>query len=650
MQLPVKIVFLQTLHRNPSHLPCYTPLFQFITSESGGGGRIGIGTGNSDASLLRQTRQLHCQLLLRGFDAKLIPSFLLSRIIAAYSSLQDLNSATLLFSSIKISVADTIVFNALIRGHARFGSPETTLQLFRAMHVNNIHPDHFTFPFILKSCISLQSLDLGRSVHSLCLILGLHRDLYVGTSVMDMYVKLGEIRSGQYLFDSISMKDVSSWNVLIAGYLSIGSCERASDLFDKMTVRNVVSWTAMISGLAQNGMADRAISLFHAMEEQGVRPNWITIVSVLPACGQIASLEHGKKIHRHATSLTLDGIPAVQIALLSMYGRCGSLIDARRCFDRVTSEEGMDRRDLVVCYNTMIAAYGWNGRGVDVESCFEEMIGRGLEPDAVTFVSLLSGLTHSGLVEQGYRYFKRMRSFYHVEPSMEHYSCVVDLLGRCGRLEEAKAIIDGMPMEAGASVWGALLGGCSSERNLAIGEIAAERLFEMEAYNSGNYVLLSNMYAEVGRFERVEELRRKLRENEILKNPGCSWMEVKGKCYLFTSCSPSPFVCESTLEKMLKKMKEAGYVADTRLCLHDVSEEEKEHSVIRHSEKLALAFGIMKCESRDKLRVTKNLRICVDCHNFSKLISQVYDREIVIRDVNRFHHFSQGSCSCHDYW
>nr|UPT49118.1 pentatricopeptide repeat protein AaPPR388 [Agave angustifolia] len=566
-----------------------------------------------------------------------------------YSSSRDLTSASLLLH--QTPHPSSLLFNALIRGHSLFGTPTSTLQLFVKMLDLNLTPDHYTFPFALKSSADLPCLRLGQSVHSSCLKRGFEGDRYVGSSLVNMYVKCGEFGLAREVFDGMGVRDASCWNVLVDGYMKVGDVSAAEELFRVMPERNVVSWTAMITGYSQNGCADCALRLFDELMRNGssgVRPNWVTVTSVLPACAQSAALEQGQKIHRYASDMGLDRHVAVQIALLTMYAKCGSLDDARICFDRIH----IDDKD-VVAWNAMITAYTSHGRGTEAVATFEEMVLSGVQPDEITFTSLLSGCSHAGLVDRGMKYFESMTTTYRLEPRMEHYACAVDLLGRAGRLAEAMGIIKRMDTEAGPSVWGALLSACRTHRNLEIADVAAKRLFVLEPENCGNYALLSNMYADAGKWEEAKKLRALLKERGVRKSPGCSWIEINGKAHAFfcgDNYHPEAREIHAFLENLPVKIKIAGYVPDTRFVLHDVSEEEKECNLTTHSEKLAVAFGILKTSPGTVLRVTKNLRICGDCHTAIKFISRIYDREIIVRDVNRFHHFRDGVCSCGDYW
>uniref|UniRef100_A0A803NIQ5 DYW domain-containing protein n=1 Tax=Cannabis sativa TaxID=3483 RepID=A0A803NIQ5_CANSA len=424
----------------------------------------------------------------------------------------------------------------------------------------------------------------------------------------------------------------------------------AEDLFKRMVRRNIISWTAMISGYTQNGLAERALDVFDKMmeEDSEVKPNWVTIMSVLPACAHSAALERGRKIHKFANEIGLGSNVSVQTALVAMYAKCGSLVEAHQCFDKIHQQ----KRNLIA-WNTMIMAYASHGHGLESVSTFEDMIRVGVQPDTITFTGLLSGCSHSGLVDLGLKYFYCMTKSYFVEPEVQHYACVVDLLGRAGRLVEANNLINQMPMQAGPSVWGALLAACRKHRNLELAEAAAKKLFVLEPDNSGNFVLLSNMYAEVGMWKEVDNLRAMLKNRGMRKTPGCSWIEINGKAHMFLggdTSHPQAKEIYMFLKELPEKIKGVGYVPDTSLVLHDVSKEEKEHNLSAHSEKLAIAFGLLNTRPGVVLRVTKNLRICVDCHTATKFISKIYGREIIVRDVNRFHHFLDGKCSCGDYW
>ncbi|CAM8930935.1 unnamed protein product [Rhodiola kirilowii] len=620
---------IQPLLQDSAFLHSYSPIFQFLTG----------------LNLLKLGQQVHGHMAVRGLSPD---AFLAAKMVAFYASSGELDSAEFVF--FKVRVWSVLLCNAMIRGYTSYGVSEKALEVFARMHLLGLCADNFTLPFVLKSCAELGWDLMGKSVHGESLRLGLLEDMYVATSLIDMYVKCGEIGNARKVFDEIPVRDIAAWNSLIAGYMKDGDIEIAVELFDRMPCSNIVSWTAMISGFAQNGLDDRALSLFDKMCKEGsdVKPNWVTIMSVLPSCAHSAALERGRWIHGYAKSIGLGEHSHVQTALVAMYAKCGSLVESRRCFD------SMRKRNLVA-WNTLINAYASHGRGAECVSTFEDMIRSGVRPDSISFTGLLSGCSHSGLTDFGLRYFNCMKSVYSVDPKHEHYACVVDLMARAGRLAEALSLIKTMPMEGGPSIWGALLSACRSHRNLEIAEVAARKLFTLEPECTGNYVLLSNMYAEKGMWDDVNNLRAILKLQGLKKNPGCSWIEVNGTSTLFfggDTSHPQTTQIYALLEELPRKIKNAGYTyaPDTSLVLHDISDEEKLHNLTTHSEKLAIGFGLLNTPCGQTLRVTKNLRICGDCHTFTKLVSSLYGRVIIIRDVNRFHHFRNGTCSCGDYW
>ncbi|XP_022985292.1 pentatricopeptide repeat-containing protein At3g62890-like [Cucurbita maxima] len=607
----------------------YASVFQFLTGQN----------------LLKLGQQVHAHMLLRGLEPTALVG---SKMVAFYASSGDIDSSVAVFN--RNSEPSSLLFNSMIRAYARYGFAERTVATYISMHSWGFTGDYFTFPFVLKSSVDLLSVWMGKCVHGLVLRAGLQFDLYVATSLIDLYGKCGEINDARKVFDKMIVRDVSAWNALLAGYMKGGFIDAAVAIFERMPWRNIVSWTTMISGYSQSGLAQQALSLFDEMlkEDSGVRPNWVTIMSVLPACAQSSALDRGRRIHELACRMGLNSNASVLIALTAMYAKCGSLADARNCFNRLNRSE-----KSLVAWNTMITAYASYGHGREAVSTFQEMIEAGIRPDDITFTGLLSACSHSGLVDIGLNYFNYMSTTYSTNPRAEHYACVVDLLGRAGRLAEASKLVDEMPMPAGPSIWGSLLAACRKYRNLEMAETAARKLFVLEPENTGNYVLLSNMYAEAGRWQEVDKLRAILTSQGTKKSPGCSWIEVNGKAHMFLggdTSHPQTKEIYMFLEALPEKMKAAGYTPDTSFVLHDISEEEKEFNLIAHSEKLAVAFGILNTPSETVIRVTKNLRICGDCHTAMVFISEIYGREVVVRDVNRFHHFKAGSCSCGDYW
>ncbi|KAF7126414.1 hypothetical protein RHSIM_Rhsim11G0128700 [Rhododendron simsii] len=525
---------------NPPQVLPYAPIFELLT-------------GHKIPNSLNLGRQAHAHMLLRGLRPT---AFVGAKMVAMYASSGDLNSAALTFAH--ITRPSSLLCNSIIRAYTVCGNFEKTIEIYFRMHLIGLKADYFTYPFVLKSCADLSRVGFGRCVHGQGLRGGWGFDMYIGTSLIDFYVKCGELSDGRRVFDEMPVRDVSSWNALIAGYMRDGMISYAEDLFGGMEERNVVSWTAMISGYTQNGLGGRALCLFNEMLEEGseVKPNWLTVMSVLPACAQSADLEQGRRIHKFASGVGLDSNPSVKTALAAMYAKCGSFSDARFLFMSIPAN-----KKGLVAWNTMITAYASHGYGMEAVSTFEDMIRAGVQPDEISFTGLFCGCSHSGLVDIGLKYFNCMTAVYSVEPRRENYASVVDLLSRAGRLLEAKQLIYQMPMQAGPSIWGALLAGCRKHRNLEIAEIAARNLFVLEPENSGNYVLLSNMYADVGMWEEVDSLRSLLKARGLRKNLGSSWVEINGKTHLFLGGDTSHPDSNKIylLEAFPEKIKAASY-------------------------------------------------------------------------------------------
>lgn len=416
-----------------------------------------------------------------------------------------------------------------------------------------------------------------------------------------------------------------------------------------MTVRDVATWNSLLAGLAQGTEPNLALALFHRLansfQELPSReePNEVTIVAVLSACAQIGLLKDGMYVHEFAKRFGLDRNVRVCNSLIDMYSKCGSLSRALDVFHSIKPE---DR--TLVSYNAAIQAHSMHGHGGDALRLFDEMPTR-IEPDGVTYLAVLCGCNHSGLVDDGLRVFNSMR----VAPNMKHYGTIVDLLGRAGRLTEAYDTVISMPFPADIVLWQTLLGAAKMHGVVELAELAANKLAELGSNVDGDYVLLSNVYASKARWMDVGRVRDTMRSNDVRKVPGFSYTEIDGVMHKFINGDkehPRWQEIYRALEDIVSRISELGYEPETSNVLHDIGEEEKQYALCYHSEKLAIAFGLIATPPGETLRVIKNLRICGDCHVVAKLISKAYGRVIVIRDRARFHRFEDGQCSCRDYW
>ncbi|KAK9161224.1 hypothetical protein Syun_007565 [Stephania yunnanensis] len=333
-------------------------------------------------------------------------------------------------------------------------------------------------------------------------------------------------------------------------------------------------------------------------------------------------------------------------ALVDMYCKCGNIETALDIFHELPTKN-------VYCWNSVVVGLGMHGFGDEAIDAFVKMERNGVQPDGVTFVGLLSACSHSGLYYEGRRYFSEMVGTYGVEPGIEHYGCMVDLLGRGGFLEEALELIRTMPISPNNVVWGSLLRACQIHKDTEMSKQVMDHLLMLDPNDGANYVFLSNIYASLNRWNDVATCRRLMIENGVCKTPGCSSIEVDNNVHEFIAgdtSHPQFARINVFLDEIAKKLRVLGYELGMDSVLHDIDEEEKESAVRYHSERIAVAYGLMSTPRGKPIKVVKNLRACTDCHAAIKLISKLFNREITVRDRSRFHHFRDGKCSCKDYW
>lgn len=509
---------------------------------------------------------------------------------------------------------DMVTWTALITGYSQNDQPLDAIGLFPSMLAFGFQPNEFTLSSVLKACGAAASDCFGRQVHAYCFKYGYAWNVYVGSSVLDMYARFGRMDDAQLAFDTLESKNEVSWNALIAGY-------------------------------ARKAEGEHALATFVGMLQGGLEPTHFTYSSVFTALAGMGSLEQGKWVHAHVIKSGGKLVAYVGNTLVDMYAKSGSIDDARKVFDR------LERRD-VVSWNCMITGYAQHGLGKEAVKWFAEMLRVGIAPNQITFLCVLTACSHAGLLDKGLEYFELMNK-YNIKPQEAHYVTMVDLLGRAGRLDQAHKFINTMPIQPTAAVWGALLGACRMHKNMDMGAYAAERIFELDPHDSGPHVLLANMYASAGRLSDAAKVRRMMKESGVKKEPACSWIETKNAVHMFVAndhSHPQRKQIHKVWKEIYRKIKEIGYVPDSSHVLFYADEEEREVKLQLHSEKLALAFALINTPPGSTIRIKKNIRVCGDCHSAFKLASIVIEREIILRDTNRYHHFRNGSCSCGDYW
>ncbi|KAK1411744.1 hypothetical protein QVD17_32443 [Tagetes erecta] len=627
---------------------------------------------------IQQLRKIHGRLIVAANLAS--ASHIALKLMKAYSESRQIAVTRQLFD--EIPQKDVVFFNVMIRSYVNNKHYERALDMYRSMLKLDIAPDHFTLPQILKACSGSENLWVGLQAHVAVFKKALHSNLYVGNGLITMYGKCNRLLDARQVFDEMLYRDVVSYNSLVAAYAQnqlfrdalevcrtmMQSCsvkpnagtmaslspavtssdnlKLMMDMFISYGQDSLVSWNVMIAAYVNNSMPADAVNLYLQMESYRIDPDSVTIASVLPACGDLSALSLGRKIHEYVKRKRLVPNLTLENALIDMYAKCGSLNDARKVFDE------MQTRD-VVSWTCMVSAYGMTGDGQTAVTMFSDMQHSGLTPDSISFVPVLSACSHAGLLDQGKQIFKLMSDEYNIVPRLEHLACMVDLLGRSGRINEAYEFIKCMKVKPNDRIWGALLSACKVHSNMDIGLVAADHLFESVPEQAGYYVLLSNIYAKAGRWKDVGTIRSMMKVKGVKKEPGVSNVELNNQVHSFLAgdqSHPQSKEIYEELDVIVGKMRELGYVPETDSALHDIEDEDKGNHLAVHSEKLAIVFVIINTEAFTPIRITKNLRVCEDCHTAAKLISKIVERDIILRDTNRFHHFKNGFCSCGDYW
>lgn len=541
---------------------------------------------------------------------------------------------------------DLVSWTALISCYEQSEMYEEALTVFAEMNGWGVVMDEVVLVSVLSACAHLSFVRTGEMIHGLSLRIGIDSYVNLQNALIYMYSTCGNIMAAENLFKVSYQLDQISWNSMISGYLKCGKSDKARELFDSISEKDIVTWSAMISGYAQLGQFAETLTLFQEMLNKEVRPDEVTFVSVISACTHLAALSQGKWVHAYIRKNGFKINAILGTTLIDMYMKCGCIENAQEVF------RGMEEKG-VSSWNALILGFAMNGVVEKSLETFLIMKQCGVEPNEITFVAVLSACRHMGLVEQGRSHFESMIQKHGIAPNIKHYGCMVDLLGRAGLLKEAEELIESMPMVPEVATWGALLGACKKYGDNEMGERIGRKLIKLQPDHDGFHVLLSNIYASKGNWHDVGEIRGMMTQNSVVKTPGCSAIEATGSVHEFLSgdrTHPRIGEIEGMLNEMSKRLRLMGYSPDTNEVSYDVDEEDKEATLFRHSEKLAIAFGLIVINTPEPIRIIKNLRICNDCHRAAKLVSTAFNREIIIRDRHRFHHFKDGSCSCKEYW
>ncbi|KAL4350697.1 putative pentatricopeptide repeat-containing protein At3g15130 [Arachis duranensis] len=666
--------------------------------------------------LIDQGKQLHgvMEKLGLGFDLVLN-----NNLIDMYAKCGTMKLACLVFD--KMPQRNVVSWTALMCGYLQNGDPNASLVLFSKMGLSSIKPNEFTLSTALKASTVLGVPQNGMQIHGVCAKSNLYFAPVVGNSIIDMYSKCGQVGEAAKMFDAMPVRNLVSWNAMIAGYtherngegalnlfremqekgevpdeytysstLKACSCvgmaaegsqihaalirqgssylaqstvagalvdfyvkcrhiAKARKVFDQIEHKNVVPWSALILGYAQEDNLQESINLFHQLRESRHKVDGFVLSSLIGVFADFALVLQGKQMHAYTIKVPFGLEASVANSVLDMYMKCGLTDEADTLFREMPTRN-------VVSWTVMITGYGKHGIGYKAVKLFAEMQVHGIEPDSVTYLAVLSACSHTGLIKEGQQYFSSFLSNPHFKPQVEHYACMVDLLGRAGRLNDAKELIETMPLKPNTGIWQTLLSACRMHGEMEMGEKVGEILLRMDGNNPVNYVMLSNMYADAGYWNESEKMREKVKRKGLKKEAGRSWVEINKEIHIFFNGDSTHTLIEKihqVLREMEKRMKEEiGYVHNMNFALHDVEEESKVESLRYHSEKLAIGLVLVSggVKGERMVRIFKNLRVCGDCHTFIKGLSKVLKMVFVVRDANRFHRFENGLCSCGDYW
>lgn len=508
-----------------------------------------------------------------------------------------------------------------------------------------ISSDDQTLFCILESCKLPSSIRTAATVHSKILKhgLGVHPSLL--SKLIKTYAACNKAELAHQLITEMCSfsSDVIAANLLIDSFVKAGEIDTAKKVFNTLPTHDVVTWNLIIGGCVKSGLFVEAIGILKEMLGTKIEPDGFTFASVVTACSKLRALDHGKWVHDVMMVKKIELNYILSSALVDMYSRCGRIEMAKSIFDAA------ERTDVSI-WNSMINGLAMHGLAADAVSLFSAMEGESIQPDPVTFIGIITACSHCGLVEQGRKYFNLMKKGFSIQPQLEHYGAMVDMFARAGLLKDAYSMINDMPMEPDVVIWRTLLSACRTYKNSELGEFVVGK---MKHLSSGDYVLLSNIYCSSKEWDNAETVRHTMNKKRVHKSIGKSWVELHGSIHHFKAGDRSHPDTESiyrVLEALTRRSRMEGYVPVPDLVLMDISEEEKAENLNYHSEKLALAFAILKSSPGTEISIYKNLRTCLDCHCWIKIVSKVLHRVITVRDRIRFHRFERGSCSCGDYW
>jgi len=501
------------------------------------------------------------------------------------------------------------------------------LTLFLDMLMDGVVPNEFTLTSVMSLCGTRLDLNLGKQVQAFCFKIGCETNLPVKNSTMYLYLRKGETEEAMRLFEGMDGVSIITWNAMISGYAQI--METAKD------------------NLHARSRGFQALKIFLNLKRSSLKPDLFTFSSILSVCSAMMALEQGEQIHAQTIKTGFLSDVVVNSALVNMYNKCGCIEDATKAFVEMSTR-------TLVTWTSMISGYSQHGRPQEAIQLFEDMRFAGIKPNEITFVSVLSACSYAGLVDEAERYFNMMKEEYKIEPVVDHYGCMIDMFVRLGWLDDAFSFIKRTGFEPNEAIWSSLVAGCRSHGNMELAFYAADRLLELNPKGIETYVLLLNMYISTGRWHDVARVRKLMKQEDLGIFRDRSWITIKDKVYFFRANDKTHEQSDDLyqlLENLLEKAKTIGYEPYQNAELSDSEDDEKSAagSLKHHSERLAVALGLLQTPPGATIRITKNITMCRDCHGSIKFFSLLANREIVVRDSKRLHKFKDGRCSCGDF-
>lgn len=669
---------------------------------------ISIVKGCSSILALEMGRSVHENLIEGGLDGSLCIG---NALIDMYGKCGNLEDATTLF--LRMPSRNVVTWTALIAGYSQYGRAQEAMLYFDRMQNEGLHPNPVTFAALLNACANRDALNQGRSVHACIIEHGLEYDTYIGNSLVDMYFECQSSDDGVVVFNKMPQRGVVTWNILVTGYVqhgkhlqalqsyrqmhleglvqpdpvtfvsalkscvgmedlyqgvlihahiirsnflldtSVGSsliemyirCEHLEDacrVFSSLPERNAVTWNVLLKGFVDARHGNKTLELFLLMQEDGLKPDAVTLLCTMKACSSIGALQQGYLLHIDSVQRGLDIDLSIGNSLVSMYSSCGSMSEAQAVFEK------MPMRDRI-SWSTLITGYAQHNDCSEALRCYESMLEYGVQPDEIILVCVLSACSRGGFIDEGFTHFKSMRDSLGLQPTVEHYNPLVDLLGGVGALHEAEDLMETLPFKKNMVGWVTLLAASRDHSNQGIARRCFDHVVEIDPANASAYVIMSNIYTRAGLLEEAQSVEELRRLANAWKKPAKAYIEIDNRVHEFIvgdKTHPQRDAIYTKLNALNARLKEEGYRPKLDLVLNFTAEEDKEKALCGHSEKLAIAFGLISSSPFTTLRVSKNLRMCDDCHVATKLISRVEMRNIMVKDSYCIHQFQKGICSC----